>query len=295
MRLLLLLFALPSLLCGELPQPYLSLYHSTDFVLAEFARLAAAHPDVLTWTPPSASDDAGPAFALGVATFGRSRDAQNGHPTLLLVFGEHARELITADTALWLARVLTGAFKCQSLSLASRTHPPPGEASELDGWPEAAAAFAATQAIAGAASHASPSAWAAELLSRVTLVLVPVEVPSSRRAVETGAHCRRKTLREVDLNRNWAAAWRKGGHTGGDEYGGTAPFSEPQSAALRDLAVRLQPAAYANVHSGEWAMYVPWDHKTVRRLVLRPLSVDSRLRRRWRAGCPRTRGSCWRS
>jgi hypothetical protein len=30
-------------------------------------------------------------------------------PTVLLVFGEHARELITSDTALWLARALTGA------------------------------------------------------------------------------------------------------------------------------------------------------------------------------------------
>jgi hypothetical protein len=48
---------------------------------------------------------------------------------------------------------------------------------------------------------------------------------------------------------------------GAEEYGGPAPFSEPQSRALRDLARALRPVAYVNVHSGEWAMYVPWDHK----------------------------------
>ena len=29
-------------------------------------------------------------------------------PNILLVFGEHAREIISSDTALWLARTLTG-------------------------------------------------------------------------------------------------------------------------------------------------------------------------------------------
>lgn len=29
---------------------------------------------------------------------------------------------------------------------------------------------------------------------------------------------------------------------------------------MRELALTYKPAAYANIHSGEWAMYYPWDH-----------------------------------
>ena len=68
------------------------------------------------------------------------------------------------------------------------------------------------------------------------------------------------------MNRNWGVAWRSGAPRGGDEFGGGAPFSEPQSKALRDLATQAPPTAYANVHSGEWALYVPWDHKKARLL-----------------------------
>ena len=75
------------------------------------------------------------------------------------------------------------------------------------------------------------------------------------------------------MNRNWGVAWRSGAPRGGEEHGGDAPFSEPHSRALRDLALADPPAAYANVHSGEWALYVPWDHKKARtgRAVQRPL------------------------
>ena len=82
--------------------------------------------------------------------------------------------------------------------------------------------------------------------------------------MEEGQLCRRKSLAEVDLNRNWGVAWRSGAPRGGEEHGGDKPFSEPQSRALRDLATADPPVAYANVHSGEWALYVPWDHKKAR-------------------------------
>lgn len=131
-------------------------------------------------------------------------------------------------------------------------------------------AAAATASLRPPAVGPGLGAWARALLSRVTLVLVPVEVPSARRAVEDGDLCRRKTLTEVDLNRNWPAAWRGASQRGAEEYGGAAPFSEPQSRALRDLARRLMPVAYANVHSGEWAIYVPWDHKKALAVGLPP-------------------------
>lgn len=82
--------------------------------MAEFAALALRHPDLLTWTP---SEEAEAAVTLGAATFGLrgpEGPAQVAErPQLLLVFGEHAREIITSDTALWLARALTGAQAVQ--------------------------------------------------------------------------------------------------------------------------------------------------------------------------------------
>ncbi len=120
---------------------------------------------------------------------------------------------------------------------------------------------AQTHACALASTHALTSDV---FFVPIICVFSPTQAPSARRAVEGGALCRRKTLREVDLNRNWGAAWRSGSPRGGDEYGGTRPFSEPTSRALRQLATALRPTAYVNVHSGEWAMYVPWDHKKAR-------------------------------
>lgn len=43
------------------------------------------------------------------------------------------------------------------------------------------------------------------------------------------------------------------------EFGGSKPFSEPESRIVRLVAENTQPQAYVNLHSGEWAMYVPWD------------------------------------
>lgn len=44
-------------------------------------------------------------------------------------------------------------------------------------------------------------------------------------------------------------------------YGGEEPFSEPQSRFLRDHALLWKPVAFINVHSGESAVYIPWDSR----------------------------------
>lgn len=44
-------------------------------------------------------------------------------------------------------------------------------------------------------------------------------------------------------------------------YGGPEPFSEPHSRLVRDIALAAPPRTFINVHSGEWAIYTPWDSK----------------------------------
>jgi hypothetical protein len=46
-----------------------------------------------------------------------------------------------------------------------------------------------------------------------------------------------------------------------DEYGGQKPFSEAESRVIKLISETARPQAYVNLHSGEWAMYIPWDSK----------------------------------
>jgi hypothetical protein len=46
---------------------------------------------------------------------------------------------------------------------------------------------------------------------------------------------------------------------GGEEYGGPRPFSEPETRIVRLIGQATRPQAFVNLHSGEYAVYVPWD------------------------------------
>lgn len=59
----------------------------------------------------------------------------------------------------------------------------------------------------------------------------------------------RYNARGVDLNRNCDFRWRV--QTGDDEPSGDAPWSEPESRALRDLILNLRPAKIVTLH---WAL-----------------------------------------
>ena len=48
---------------------------------------------------------------------------------------------------------------------------------------------------------------------------------------------------------------------GTEEYGGPAALSESETRILKLVAQTSRPQAYVNLHSGEWAMYLPWDSK----------------------------------
>ena len=90
----------------------------------------------------------------------------------------------------------------------------------------------------------------ASLLSQLTFVIVPVVNPDGY--VYTFGEDRfwRKNRRDdygVDTNRNFAVAWGGPGSSGDPEagnYRGEGEFSEPETAALRDLAEQ-----YPNLHS----------------------------------------------
>ena len=59
---------------------------------------------------------------------------------------------------------------------------------------------------------------------------------------------RRQNARGVDLNRNFGTGWERTGPRGSGYYAGPRPFSAPESKAVRDLVLRLQPAVTVWYH-----------------------------------------------
>ena len=236
------------LLCGvpraagaRLPDPWSS-YHTTDEILSDFSRMAEEHPRWMRWERVGDRVD--------VATITDSEEPDDDKARLLLVFGEHARELITAELALWLARVLVE------------------EGAEYHAWTESETAFARSLGlrppVMDGEDPTDATEWVRWLRRRCVVKIVPIEVPASREAVEQGRGCMRKTVDGVDLNRNWPVGFQPvsaSKRATSEEYPGERPFSEVESRVVRDLARSFAPHGYANVHSGEWAVYVPWDHK----------------------------------
>jgi hypothetical protein len=103
------------------------------------------------------------------------------------------------------------------------------------------------------------------LLSQLTFVIVPVVNPDGYVYTFTDDRFWRKNRRDdygVDTNRNFGTAWGGPGSSDNPDagnYHGEAEFSEPETAALRDLA-----ETYPNLHSavdihsfGQLVLY-PW-------------------------------------
>jgi len=71
----------------------------------------------------------------------------------------------------------------------------------------------------------------------------------------------------VDINRNYGFAWDfddigSSGQPGSDVYRGTAPFSEPETAAIRDLFASRDFRAMISFHSYSQVILYPWGFTT---------------------------------
>jgi murein tripeptide amidase MpaA len=67
----------------------------------------------------------------------------------------------------------------------------------------------------------------------------------------------------VDLNRNFSVGWGgsgSSGRRGAQDYRGEAAFSEPESIALRDLALRERIALHVDFHSYSQLVLYPWNY-----------------------------------
>lgn len=118
-----------------------------------------------------------------------------------------------------------------------------------------------------------PDGAARDLLDRARFVLLPILNPDAfsdnmERLARGRRAFRRCNHGGVDLNRNFETpATRRAWHPFAGSrfrfaphYAGRAPFSEPETRALRDVVLRAPPAYALGFHSfGELLLY-PWGH-----------------------------------
>ncbi|KAJ4849804.1 hypothetical protein Tsubulata_031522 [Turnera subulata] len=208
------------------------LYHSSAGLLEQIKALVHRHPDKLSVETIEAGNR-GYGAEITVVTYSRSRkkaDDKSKYRILLVdkflvfqSFGQHGRELITTELALKILSVL----------------------SEEQFLPNKDAVFLN------------------RTLDNLVLKVVPMENLNGRKLVEEGDLCERRNGRGVDLNRNWSVDWGKKekDYDPYEENPGTAPFSEPESQIMRNLALSFEPHMWINVHSGMEALFMPYDHR----------------------------------
>ena len=106
-----------------------------------------------------------------------------------------------------------------------------------------------------------------DFLDHTDLWVVPVVNPDGYQYTWAGHRYWRKNRRGgfgVDLNRNFAVGWGGDGSSGNprsDIYRGEYPFSEPESAALRDLVKRERIARHIDFHAYGQLLLYPWGFK----------------------------------
>lgn len=171
----------------------------------------------------------------------------------VILFGEHARELISPELGLKLVADICATAHAQAQTGGSGQPP----------------RFAAVDA--GAAGSTSASAYASVLSDLVSarafsLKVFPLVNAWGRREVEAGNTCRRTNEHDVDLNRNYDAHWQPAPphdptaampRAMADSYPGPHPFSERETQVVRAVLDEFRPHIFLSVHSGTLGMYTP--------------------------------------
>lgn len=106
----------------------------------------------------------------------------------------------------------------------------------------------------------------AGLMRALHVVAIPVVNPDAARVSLEGEGAPRTNLRGVDLNRNFAPAlpvrsWHPfsgSARRWSTHYRGESPWSEPETRAVRDVAVELRPALALGFHSIGGLILHPW-------------------------------------
>lgn len=246
---------------SPLAQPGLGDYHTVAEATAEMAAYAAAHPTIAKLDTIGTSLQGSPIVGIKISDNVAVDEAE---PEVLIVGCHHARELMSVEVPLYVMRRL------------------------LDG--------------------ASSDPVLASLVQGREIWIVPVVNPDGHAWVEghSGGQSSgwwRKNRRPnadgsvgVDLNRNYSHLWGfddvgSSPTPSSETYRGTGPFSEPETAAIRDfMAVRHFTTSLSFHSYGDLVIY-PWGYAsldTPDHPVFRALGDSMAVQNGYRAGNPKS-------
>ena len=122
-------------------------------------------------------------------------------------------------------------------------------------------------------------------LDNIDLVVVPMVNPDGYVHTWDVQRFWRKNRRQnsqfsfgVDLNRNFAFAWGGSGssaNTGSDTYRGTAPFSEPEAAVMRDL-INAEHDLIAHIDFHSYGQLILWPYGGMQPVMTEPQHTQHR-------------------
>ena len=232
--------------------PDFTLYHTAEQLLSQAAAIKEHNPDYISTTSCPAIPDL-PIYTIT----SQHTHSHIGTPKLrlLLNFGEHGRELITSEIALTLLRFLD--TRSRQLERQQKEQTAQQRDAEVDGGD----AYEYERYVHETDNDVS-DAYLAFLLHNTHTTVVPLLNVWGRQRVEAGEACSRKNRNGVDLNRNYDFMHAQNTAPAHDEtYAGSAPFTEPESQCIAQLASppNVAPTVYANVHSGIQELYFGWD------------------------------------
>jgi hypothetical protein len=196
-------------------------YHQQDELFAFYETLEASRPDLVTSRSIGESIEGREIRAYTIS----GAEDPTTVPAIYIVAGAHAREWISPATISYLADTLVNGH--------------------------------------GADDRVTP------LVDDLAWHIVPLANPDGYQFTWDENRLWRKTRKVngdgsfgVDWNRNFAAGWGgpgSSGNTGSDTYRGTAPFSEPETQAIRDdVAANPNTAVFFDVHC--YSQLVLWPY-----------------------------------
>jgi hypothetical protein len=208
----------------------LGLYHTYDEMIAELQALAAAYPTITELDTLGTSIEGRYLFVLKISD---NVELDEEEPEVLIMGCHHARELMTIEICLYVAQHLLSNYGSDPL---------------------------ATQLVDGR------EIWIAPMINPDGHVYV------QNNHSDAWWDWWRKNRRDngdgsygVDLNRNYGYMWGydnvgSSGTPSNDLYRGTAPFSEPETQAVRDFCIGREFTLSLSYHTyGELILY-PWGY-----------------------------------
>lgn len=201
-------------------------YHTLGEFNTFMDQLASTYPQFVSTFSAGTSVELRPIRGIRVTGPDRPDAPRASRRALMLIGGQHAREWINPATSIYFAHALLERYDTDARARA--------------------------------------------ILDNLEIIVIPIANPDGYEFTWTNTRLWRKNRRDngdgttgVDLNRNWSFAWGSNngssGTPGNDTYRGTAPFSEPETAALRDFTIaNPRLVAAVDVHSFSQLILSPW-------------------------------------